>query len=520
MKSAPLLLALLLGAFAPASALVRMGVFIGNNSGLLEERPLRFAARDAESVQKTLLQLGGLDAGEGMLVLNQDADKVMGRLDEVRRRVEAVRRKGEKVQLMVYYSGHGSEDALHLNGKKLSLDRIRGLFQGMEADLKILIADACFSGSLIQAKGADLGEVIPVKLEDELKVNGSAILTSSSSGELSQESADLQGSLFTHYFLTALRGAGDADRDGTVSLWEAYHHTRASLRRKFASTRRTLQNPEFEVDVRGSENVVLTRLDRGQAVLSMRGLPRGDYRVLEAMSATQVAEFTLLDTVGVDLALPRSLYLVYQVADQSGSSCHADLRSARRLNLRPRDFRPMASEGLAAKGLLGAETVGRLDRGDWRLGLQPRFYPDFPGRETSATALELCLQRNLGDFGLSLGWAWLSPYRNIEDGYAYRQQGHAFSADLRYYWSYSRWGALFAGPRGEFWSLGQSINGMEFPSGRMAGTLVSVGFERAFLGRFALQVAADAGYLWRYDSRERLLGDAVFPLTVSLRGGP
>jgi hypothetical protein len=519
MRSALLLLAVL-GALSPASALVRMGVFIGNNAGLLDERPLRFAARDAEAVHKTLLQLGGLDAGEGVLVLNQDADKVMIRLEETHRRVEAIRRKGEKVQLLVYYSGHGSESALHVNGRKLSLDRIRALFKDNAADLKILIADACFSGSLIQAKGADLGETIPVKLQDDLKVNGSAILTSSSSGELSQESADLQGSLFTHYFLTALRGAGDADRDGAVSLWEAYHHTRASLRRKFASARRALQNPEFEVDVRGSENVVLTRLDRGQAVLSMRGLPQGDYRVLEAMSATQVAEFTLLDTAGVDLALPRSLYLVYQVADQAGRACHADLRSARRLDLRSRDFRPMASEGLAAKGLLGAETVGRLDRGDWRLGLQPRYYPSFPGREASATALEIGLQRNLGDFGLSLGLGWLTPYRDSEGGYAYRQQGYSLSADLRYYWSYSRWGALFAGPRGEFWTLSQSVNGEDFPSGRMAGTLVSFGFERSFLGRFALQAAFDPGYLWRYDTRGDLRSDLVFPITFSLRAGP
>jgi hypothetical protein len=163
--------------------------------------------------------------------------------------------------------------------------------------------------------------------------------------------------------------------------------------------------------------------------------------------------------------------------------------------------------------------VGRIDRGAYRLALQPRLYPSFPGRGSTGLALEASAQRNLGDFGISAGAGWLTPYRSASGGYAYSQQGFSLSADLRYYWSYSRWGALFAGPRAEWWMISQEMNGAE-AQGRMAGALASLGFERAVFGRGSLLAAVDAGYLWHYDGLGRLRMDPVFPLTLSIRFGP
>ena len=51
-----------------------------------------------------------------------------------------------------------------------------------------------------------------------------SVLASSTASELSQESEALRASYFTHHLLSGLRGAADADRDGRVTLSEAYRY--------------------------------------------------------------------------------------------------------------------------------------------------------------------------------------------------------------------------------------------------------------------------------------------------------
>ena len=54
------------------------------------------------------------------------------------------------------------------------------------------------------------------------EVRGHAYLTSSSADEAAQESDRIGGSFFTHFLVTGLRGAADADSDKRVTLDEAY----------------------------------------------------------------------------------------------------------------------------------------------------------------------------------------------------------------------------------------------------------------------------------------------------------
>ena len=90
-------------------------------------------------------------------------------------------------------------------------------------------------------------------------------MASSSPQELSQESDELKGSYFTHHLVTALRGAGDADGDGRVSLDEAYRY---AYRRTLASTARTQvgeQHVTLETDLAGQGDVPVTYPGRGAA---------------------------------------------------------------------------------------------------------------------------------------------------------------------------------------------------------------------------------------------------------------
>lgn len=506
-----------------------MAVVLGCNLGLPEDKPLSYATRDAQQVYATLTQLGGVDKGRGYLLFDPKVSKVMTVFAEARNRIRDARAAGEKVQFLIYFSGHGSQEALHINGEKLPLAEIRAYFRDIEADLKLLIADACHSGALIQPKGAALAPAAPIRYQDELKVNGSAILTSSSAGEMSQESLELKGSLFTHFFLSALRGAADFDRDGQITLWEAYNHAQSGLRRRLAGVKDAIQNPGFDVDIQGSDNVVLTRMDLGQAFLQLKGLPEGEYRILEAAGGTPFAEVSLAGPEGATLALPKAAYLVFRAgtargtgpasagfSGSAGSAGYADLRRAGRVTLSARDFSPLDPDRLAAKG---GSAYYYPRRAPLQVSLQPRLYSVFPGRGSGAPVMEATVQGAAGDLAFQAGFAWLPLHRLEAAGMALDQKGTGVSGEIRYYWRYSMPVAAFAGPRLELWSLDQALNGREFGRARMLGTFGALGLERMLSPSLRLGLSLEAGLFWSYDAAGALRRTPAYPVSFALRYG-
>lgn len=71
----------------------------------------------------------------------------------------------------------------------------------------ISIIDAGLSKTELTAKGFKIGAPFSLKLDSPAGIQGVVTLKSSSSGEASKESSKVAGAIFTHYFLTALKGA-------------------------------------------------------------------------------------------------------------------------------------------------------------------------------------------------------------------------------------------------------------------------------------------------------------------------
>jgi Caspase domain len=541
-------------AISPATALVRMAVIAGNNEGLSSDPLLRYAAKDAENVRNALEQLGGVDKKHSHLLLNADVKTFLSKLQESRRTIHAIKTSGEKVQLLIYYSGHGSQEALHLNGERLPLDRIRSEFKDLGADLKLLIADACFSGALLQGKGASLAPPVPVRYHDELKVNGSAILTSSSAGELAQESKELRGSLFTHYFLSAIRGAGDADHDGLVTLWEAYHYTLGEMRRKLAALTGVAQTPEFEVDLQGSESVILTRLSMGEASLVLKGLPLGRYQIFEAAQARTVAEVQILSSDGIMLSLPKGQYLVYRGRDtasesvsQGGYSGFADLRKLSSVTLSETDFQEVAPGGLFSKGVEAQSAAAsplvlaptrenrRLSR-TIGMGTAALAYVAFPGWSEPVLGGELFVQGSLGNSVLSVGIltlrdedvagstnqvilsarnsaAFVSSYTST----SYHQfDAWGLSLEAAYLWNLGTRMCLRPGLRLEWWGFKQDAQGVgEVADGRTLGTMATLAWEAFLFRHLSVMVSLRPGVFWYADGA----GDANPLFTAPLALG-
>ncbi len=331
----------------------KIALVIGNNIGLKDDVPLRYATSDARRVYDVLTTLGGVAKERSYLLLDKPLPMVEEAFTEIAGRAKELKLNGNNVEIILYYSGHGSPDAFHLNGKTFPVDDIKQRFEAMNADLKILIADACNSGSLIQSKGGAISAPYEVKFNNEINVKGSVIITSSSAGELSHESQDLKGSLFTHYLVSGLLGAADMDNDGNITLWEAYTFAKTNTKREGLSANDFKQSPGFDIDVQGTENLVLSQTTKGQSMLRFINCAPGKYRLMEAASLEPVAEIIINSDKAVVLALPAQAYVVQHNTDNAAYIGSFDLSWKGEVVVTQKSFKPYPLDILVAKGGAG-----------------------------------------------------------------------------------------------------------------------------------------------------------------------
>src|SRR6478735_7122953 len=195
---------------------------------------LRYAGRDADRVAEVLRELGGFDDVWSLREPNGSA------LRAALARAEQVAAVDPKLELVVYYSGHADARGLLLGREQFRYDELRATLARSRAAVRVAVLDACHSGSVVTPKGGQPTAGFPIPEIPAARVQGAAILAASTATELAQESSELEGSYFTHHMLSALRGAGDRDEDGLVTLGEAYEYaygrtvaaTLTSLRRK------------------------------------------------------------------------------------------------------------------------------------------------------------------------------------------------------------------------------------------------------------------------------------------------
>lgn len=245
---------------APARCEVqRFAVVIGNDRGQASDPELRYAASDADKVARVLRDLGGVQPANLVVLRNEDAATARSTLITFNDRIRAAQASpANQTLLFVYYSGHADAQALRLGATRLELDELTRLVRGSAATFRLLIVDACRSGTITRVKGGRIVPPFPIASEARLQGEGMAFLTASSANEDAQESDELRGSFFTHAFVSALLGAADINRDGAVTLEEAYRHASEATRRATSRTFAGTQHPTFQFDLRGQESVVLT----------------------------------------------------------------------------------------------------------------------------------------------------------------------------------------------------------------------------------------------------------------------
>lgn len=283
-------------------------VAIGNNSGRGDEVTLQYAERDAARFAEVMRQVGGVAASEVVLLQGADGPAVQAALATVETRLARSATRGQDV-LLVYYSGHADAAGLHLGEDLLAYEALRTQVAASPAAVKVLILDGCRSGALTHVKGAHAAETFALNLDDQLAVQGLAVMTSSAAGEDSQESQALLGSFFSHHLLAALLGAGDADQDGRVTLNEAYAY---AYRNTLTASGRTatLQHPTYAYDLKGRGDLVLTRLDGGRGLGRLRLGAAGTWLVHDGTESGPLRLEVATEAAAMAVTLPAGAYFV------------------------------------------------------------------------------------------------------------------------------------------------------------------------------------------------------------------
>lgn len=285
-----------------------VAIVIGANHGGGGQAPLRYAEEDARRVAAILVELGGYPADHVRLLLEPSVTELDAAIALASTELAAAAAAGQQTVLFFYYSGHARAAALDLDGQELPLPALRERLTAAHGDLKLVVLDACQSGAFSRPKGAKPAADFSFNSVAHLGASGLAVIASSSASELSQESDRLGGSFFTHHLLVALRGGGDADDDGAVSLDEAYRFAYSQTLVSTAASAIGAQHASFEVDLRGRGAVPITYPRRADAGLELPRALEGDVLVARLPAETVMAEVHKSRGAPMRLALASGRY--------------------------------------------------------------------------------------------------------------------------------------------------------------------------------------------------------------------
>ena len=351
MRHALLSLTVLIGALAPTSAFgatQRLALLIAAHDGGEDLPKLRYAGRDANRLGDVLVDVGGFSRSDIITVVDGDVATVRQLLFELDRRAGDAKARGDEVVVVVYYSGHAQDGRLRIGDDVLAMSELRESLENNGADVRLAFVDSCGAGALIRhkgglgtfdliaddadddqgvrSKGARLAAPFVVKVDEALATSGQVIIASSSADEVSQESDEIQGSFFTHYLATGLRGDADRDSDGKVTLDEAYAYAYGRTVAATATTRAGAQHPTYAFDLKGAGDIVLTVPGQSGVVMRFPDELEGRYYVVDLDRQLFVAEVDKARGGTSTIAVPPGAYAIKKRLDSHLLIARVDAR--------------------------------------------------------------------------------------------------------------------------------------------------------------------------------------------------
>jgi len=322
-----------------ATVLRRFALVASSNDGGPSRTRLRFANSDAESVGHVLASLGGVHDGD--LVLTRDATRasLLSAFTELKGRLGREQRPQVRREVFVYFSGHSDEEGLLLGDERVSYRELRQWIDSVGADVRIAVLDSCASGALIRLKG---GVHRASFLSDvSIQARGHAFLTASSADEAAQESDRVGAAFFTHFLLSGMRGAADANHDRRVTLNEAYQFAYNETLQRTETSRAGAQHPAYDIQLAGTGDVVMTDLRASSSRLVLARQLAGRIYVRDGTDRL-VVELRKEPSYPVELGLEAGQYHVVLDRDGSLSKGSFDLPSGGRIEVAAQDLAAVA----------------------------------------------------------------------------------------------------------------------------------------------------------------------------------
>lgn len=343
----PSLVALLFASAGPALAadpgdapsLRRFALVASANDGGPSRTHLRFANSDAESLARVLASLGGVQGRDVLLIREASRSALQDAFAQVGKQIAGERRPQVRRELFVYYSGHSDEDGLLLGGERVGYRELRQWIDGTGAEVRIAVLDSCASGALIRLKGGVRRQAF---LSDaSTQARGHAFLTASSADEAAQESDRIGAAFFTHYLLSGMRGAADSNRDGRVTLNEAYQFAYNETLQRTETSRAGAQHPAYDIQLAGTGDLVITDLHTSNARLILGRELFGRIYVRDA-SGHLLVELRKEPSYPVELGLEPGVYRVVMDNDGRIFEARAELANGGRVELNKNQFSAVA----------------------------------------------------------------------------------------------------------------------------------------------------------------------------------
>ncbi len=250
-----------------------IGIIIANEDYEHRDVPeVKYAFHDAEVMKEYFIKTLGIPERNLYVIKDakySDFTKWFGTEDDYKGKLYRVAANSH-AELYFYYVGHGAPDLstkdayfvpvdanpdyIKLNGYKLSLfyDNLRKMsLSGVN-----IIIDACFSGNsqggMLITGASPLGVVVVSKEVPRDFV----VITAGSEGEVASWYPEKGHSLFMYYFLKALQGEADLNKDNVITLGEIADY----LDKRVPYTAGRLYNREQHPMVRGDLSKVFVRL--------------------------------------------------------------------------------------------------------------------------------------------------------------------------------------------------------------------------------------------------------------------
>ncbi|MFZ5438551.1 MAG: caspase family protein [Myxococcota bacterium] len=327
------LLALVVLLSVTASAEVRrFALVVGSNVGEgVRALPLKYADDDAVAMQELLLE-AGVDSA---LLVSLDDDtarlhpltaalgeptltRLTQVLDAQRVKMREARARGDEVEWLFFFSGHGDVDRgegfLGLARGRLTRTHLHEqLLTRVEADRVHVIVDACRSAALVTGKGPG-GRRLPLQYAfaaEPERPDRVGFLLSSSAARESHEWERFQAGVFSYEVRSGLRGAADADRDGRIS----YAELGAFLQTANQAIASPAHRPDFVVlPPRGAEGLSATVLSWPSPATLVDDVGLGRLSV-ERPSGERLLDLHVARGFPAQLFLPRERPLFVRTVD-------------------------------------------------------------------------------------------------------------------------------------------------------------------------------------------------------------